>query len=93
MIQPDSLYLPAVERFLEGGAGDPHPVAGTDGPVPVNEIAEKEVQPMLPGQPQVTAGQKHAEETNKNMSTSVVMLKICITPSCRHIKTKSPSMR
>ena len=34
---------PGIERLLERRAGDPHPVAGTDGPVRVYHVVEEEL--------------------------------------------------
>ena len=44
-----------VEALLEGGARDPHPVAGTHRPVRVYLIVEEEFQPVLPAQPEISS--------------------------------------
>ena len=62
LLDPDPEWIlpPAIERLLKGQAGDPHPVAGADGPVRVNLVGEEEAESVLPGQPQVPPGQEHA---------------------------------
>ena len=47
-----------VEALLEGGARDPHPVAGTHRPVRVYLIVEEEFQPVLPAQPEISSEYK-----------------------------------
>ena len=52
---------PGIERLLERRAGDPHPVAGTDGPVRVYHVVEEELEAVLPAQPEVAPGEEDAE--------------------------------
>ena len=50
-----------VERLLEGRAGDPHPVAGTDRPVRVYHVVEEQLEAVLPVEPEVAPGEEDAE--------------------------------
>ena len=47
-----------VETLLEGGGGDPHPVAGAHRPVRVDHVVQEELEPVLPVQPEVSPGDK-----------------------------------
>ena len=65
-----------VEGLLEGGAGDPHPVAGTDRPVGVYHVVEEELEAVLPAEPEVTPGEEHPEGVTDNGMGPALLLKI-----------------
>ena len=60
--------LGRVEQPLERGRRHPHPVAGTHGPVCVQQILEEVLQSLLPAEPQSTARQ---EAVSPSSSTGV----------------------
>ena len=45
-----------VEALLEGGARDPHPVAGAHRRVCIYLVVEEELQSMFPVQPEISSG-------------------------------------
>ena len=65
-----------VEGLLEGGAGDPHPVAGTDGPVRVDHVVEEELEAVLPAEPEVAPGEEHPESVADDRVGPALLLKI-----------------
>ena len=65
-----------VEGLLEGGAGDPHPVAGTDRPVGVYHVVEEELEAVLPVEPEVAPGEEHAEGVPHDVMCPTFLLEL-----------------